>query len=312
MRAVARWESLMSDAPIRGLWCANLTPLTAIGGVDHARLATHIRRLFAQGVDGVAPFGTTGEGQSFSVDERIGALDTLLASGVPPTRIVAGTGCAALPDAVALTLHAVRSGVSRCLVLPSFFYKGLSDDAVYGYFAKLIDTVADSRLRVYLYHIPQVSAVPVPPEVVARLAASYPTIIAGVKDSSGDWNNTAALLERAPELSILSGHEPHLPRLVRAGGAGTICGVANVLPRVVAALLEPNVTQEAEARIKAFIDIKARYPFLPAFKAILAEQLGDDGWRPVRVPQLALSEPQRIALLDQLHSAGFLAAREAA
>lgn len=302
----------MSDAPIRGLWCATLTPLTAQGGVDHARSAAHIRRLFTQGVDGVAPFGTTGEGQSFSVDERTAALDALLASGIPATRIVAGTGCAALPDAVALTRHAVRSGVPRCLVLPSFFYKGLSDDAVYGYFAKLIDTVADSRLRVYLYHIPQQSAVPVSPDVVARLAAGYPTIIAGVKDSSGDWDNTAKLLERAPQLSILTGNESHLPRLLRGGGAGTICGVANVFPRVVAALLEPNVTSEAEARIKAFIDIKARYPFLPAFKTILAEQLGDDGWRAARAPQFMLSESQRIALLEQLHAAGFLAAREVA
>jgi len=299
----------MSDAPIRGLWCATLTPLTADGDVDRSRFAAHIHRLFAQGVDGVAPFGTTGEGQSFSVAERMGALDGLLAADVPAARLVAATGCAALPDTVALSRHALGAGVARSLVLPPFFFKDLSNDAVYGYFAKLIDTVADPRMRVYLYHIPQFSGVAVAPDVVARLAADYPGVIAGVKDSAGDWSNTAALLERVPHLSILVGHEPFLPRLMRAGGAGTICGVANVYPREVLALLAAGVAPEDEARVVAFIDILFRYPFLPAFKAIVAEQVGDDGWRTVRVPQNALSEPQRIALLDQLRSTGLLAAR---
>jgi len=302
----------MSDAPIRGLWCATLTPLTADGGVDHARLAAHVRRLFTQGVEGVAPFGTTGEGQSFSVAERMAALDALLAAGVPAARMVVGTGCAALPDAVTLTRHALRAGIARSLVLPPFFFKELSDDAVYGYFAALIDAVADPRMRVYLYHIPQVSAVGISPDVVARLAADYPGVIAGVKDSAGDWNNTAKLLERAPQLSILVGHEPHLPRLLRAGGAGTICGVANVLPKAVAALLTPAVTPADEARVQAFIEILFRYPFLPAFKAIVADQLGDPGWRPVRVPQMPITEAQRSTLLDQLRKAGLLDTREVA
>jgi len=299
----------MSDAPIRGLWCATLTPLNADGDVDRARFAAHIHRLFAQGVDGVAPFGTTGEGQSFSVAERMGALDALLAAGVPAARLVVGTGCAALPDTVALSRHALGAGVARSLVLPPFFFKELPDDAVYAFFARLIDTVADSRMRVYLYHIPQFSGVKVAPEVVARLAADYPGIIAGVKDSAGDWANTAALLERAPQLSILVGHEPFLPRLMRAGGAGTICGVANVFPREVRALLRPGVTEADEARVAAFIDILFRYPFLPAFKAILAEQVADDGWRAVRVPQSELTELQRGALLEQLRAAGLQGAR---
>jgi 4-hydroxy-tetrahydrodipicolinate synthase len=299
----------MSDEPVRGLWCATLTPLTADGSIDHARLASHARHLFTQGVDGIAPFGTTGEGQSFSVAERCAGLESLLAAGVSAARIVAGTGCAALPDTVALTRHALQSGVARCLILPPFFFKDLTDDAVYGYFAKLIDTVADPRLRVYLYHIPQISAVRVDPGVVARLTADYPRNIAGVKDSAGDWNNTAALLECAPQLSILVGHEPHLPRLLKAGGAGTICGVANVYPRLVAALLRPQVTADDEARVKEFIDILFRYPFLPAFKTIRAAQTGDDGWLPVRAPQFGLAREQRAALLAQLREAGLLTDR---
>ena len=299
---------MIATKPVRGLWCATLTPLDATGAIDPVKMAAHVRDLFAQGVDGVAPFGTTGEGQSFSVAERSAGLDALLAAGIPAARIVPGTGCAALADTVALTRHALRAGCPQCLVLPPFFFKDLSDEAVYRYYASLIDAVGDAALRVYLYHIPQFSGVPIRPAVVARLCASYPGIIAGVKDSGGDYANTQALLEHVPQLSILVGHEPHLPRLMREGGAGTICGVANIFPGIVAALLKPTVTKSDEARIQEFIAIIFRYPFLAAFKAIRAAQTDDPSWDALRLPWLQLPATDRVRLLGELTDAGFLAA----
>src|SRR5204862_2145236 len=142
-----------------------------------------------------------------------------------------------------------------------------------------IDSVADSRLRIFLYHIPQVSGVALSVDLIARLTAAYPQIIAGVKDSAGDWSNTAALLARVPQLAIMVGHEPDLPKLMRAGGAGTICGVANVSPALVRNLLSPGVTADDEKRIATFLDIAFRQPLLPAFKAIVAARTGDPGWR---------------------------------
>ena len=165
---------------------------------------------------------------------------------------------------------ACAAGCAGCLVLPPFFWKDVSDDGLYAWYARLIDAVADPRLRVFLYHIPQVSGTPLSVDLVARLAAAFPGIIAGVKDSAGDWAHTSALLARVPQLAILVGHEPHLPRLLRAGGAGTICGVANVFPALVRALLSPGVTAADEARIATFIEIAFRQPFLPAFKSIVA------------------------------------------
>lgn len=291
--------------PIRGLWCAALTPLGRDGDVDRAKLAAHARALLANGVDGVVPFGTTGEGPSFSVAERRGGLDALLAAGVAPERLLAATGAAALPDAVALTRHALQSGCPRCLILPPFFWKGLPDEAVFRYYAALIDTAGDARLRVYLYHIPQLSGVPIRPEVVARLAAAYPGIVAGVKDSGGDFAHTAELLNRAPRLSILAGHEPHLPRLMRAGGAGTVCGVANLFPDLAAALLRPDALADDEARIRSLLDIVLRYPFVPAFKAVRAAQTGDPGWLMPKPPLSPLTEVERASLIAALHSAGF-------
>ena len=142
---------------IRGVWCATLTPLDASGAPDARVLAAHVERLFAAGVDGIALFGTTGEGQSFSVAQRRRGLDALLAAGIPPQRVVAGTGCAAIADTIELTRHAVGAGCAGALVLPPFFFKGLSEEGIYASYARLIEGVADARLRLYLYHIPQVT-----------------------------------------------------------------------------------------------------------------------------------------------------------
>ena len=301
---------MSETSPIRGLWCATLTPLSPEGAIDHVRMAAHVRALFAQGVDGAAPFGTTGEGPSFSVAERRAGLDALLASGIPAAQLIPGTGCAAFADTIALTRHAVQAGCSRCLVLPPFFFKELADEAVYGYFAALIDAVADPRLSLYLYHIPQFSGVPIRAGVVAQLAADFPSVVAGVKDSGGDFAHTKALLAAVPQLAILVGHEPHLPQLMRAGGAGTICGIANVFPRLVAPLLKPNVTSADEARIAAFIEVIFRFPFLPAFKAIRAAQTNDAAWRTLRPPLFELNEGDRARLFAALAAAGFTAGTE--
>jgi 4-hydroxy-tetrahydrodipicolinate synthase len=301
-----------TNAAVRGLWCATLTPLDASGNVDDARLASHVRSLFAQGVVGVAPFGTTGEFASFSAAERMHGLDSLLASGIPAARMVPGTGCASSADTLALTRHALRAGCTRCLIVPPFFFKNVSDEAIYAYYARLIEAVGDDALRVYLYHIPQFSGVPLSPDVVARLATAFPGVIAGVKDSGGEYANTRALLDRVPHLSILVGHEPHLPQLLRDGGAGTICGVANVFPALVADVLKPEVTAADEARLATFLDIVFRYPFLPAFKAIRAVQTGEPEWNTLRLPWLPLEVARRARLASELAEAGLLDAAEVA
>ena len=297
---------MQSAAPVKGLWCAMLTPLDATGNVDPPMLVAHARSLLARGVDGVAPFGTTGEGQSFSVAERVAGIEALLAGGIPGTQVVAATGCAALPETIALTRHGVQSGCAACLVLPPFFWKGVADDGLYAWYSRVVEAVADPRLRIYLYHIPQVTGTPLSVDLVARLANAFPGIIAGVKDSAGEWWNTQELLARVPQLAILVGHEPHLPRSLRAGGAGTICGVANLFPALVRALFLASVTAADEERVTTFIEIAFRQPFLAGFKAILAEQTHNPQWRAVRPPLVPLDDPSRLTLLSALREADLL------
>jgi 4-hydroxy-tetrahydrodipicolinate synthase len=218
--------------------------------------------------------------------------------------MVAATGCAALAETIALTRQGVQSGCAGCLVLPPFFFKDVPEEGLFAWYARVIEAVADPRLRLFLYHIPQVTGVPLSVDLVARLAAAFPGIIAGVKDSAGNWEHTSALLARVPQLAILVGHEPHLPRLLRAGGAGTICGVANVYPALVRALLSPDVTAADEERIATVIEIAFRQPFLPAFKAIVAARTRDPAWLDLCPPQVALDESARRSLLAALSDAG--------
>ena len=294
---------IAQDPVVRGLWCATLTPLAGDGTVDHGRFAAHVRRLFAQGVDGIAPFGTTGEGQSFSLDERRAGLDALLEAGIPARRIVAATGCAALPETIELTRHAVRSGTVASLVLPPFFWKAPTDEGLFAWYARLIEAIGDTRLKLILYHLPQVSAVPLSVDLVARLADAYPGVVVGVKDSEGNWEHTAALLSRVPQLGIMVGHEPHIPRLLKAGGVGTICGVANLYPSLVRALLEPTVGTEDETRIATFLDIAFRQPLLPGFKSLLADLTDDAAWLAVRAPLLPLAAGARETLRQAVRTA---------
>jgi 4-hydroxy-tetrahydrodipicolinate synthase len=306
---------MIEPPKLGGVWCATLTPLDVEGRADHERLVAHVRRLFANGVDGIALFGTTGEGQSFSVAERLAGLEALLDADIDPMRIVVGTGCAALPETIELTRHAVACGCAGALVLPPFFFKDIGDDGVYASFARVIDRVADARLRLFLYHIPQVTGVPIGDAAIARLAAQYPAVLAGVKDSEGNLEHALRLVASFPKLAIFVGHEPHLPALRAAGGSGTICGIANLYPRLIRRLfdraLEPDHRGDLE-RVERFIALLDRYPLFAAFKALQADLTGDEGWGAVRPPLVALDTDQRKAWLADVAKCGLVAERDAA
>jgi len=267
---------------IRGFWAAVPTPLTAEGTVDHAKLAGHALNLFKQGIDGVVLFGTTGEGTSFNVAERSATVEALLKAGVAASRIGIGGGFPAITDSIALTRSVLSLGLNHVLILPPYFDRAVTPDGIEDAFAAIFDAVADDRLRATLYHIPQVSGVAVPAKVAANLRKRYGALVAGLKDSSADFRQFQAFRAAAPELAIAVGNEADIARAIAAGGAGTICGMGNVAPRLVQAMIKgPG----AEARMQAAIDVVASGPSFPStLKAIIAAQTGDAGWLRVRPP----------------------------
>ena len=175
-----------STAGPKGVVAAVLTPMDENLEPDHKAFGAHCHRLLAAGCHGLSVFGTTGEANSLSVDERLAALEALVDGDVPAETLLPGTGSCALTDTVRLSRAALEVGAAGVLALPPFYYKGVGDDGLYRFFAEVVERIGDERLRLYLYHIPQMTGVDLGLPLISRLIDSYPGVIVGTKDSSGD------------------------------------------------------------------------------------------------------------------------------
>ncbi len=284
---------------IKGVFCAASTPVTATGNVDTARFVAHAKNLLSDGCSGVALLGTTGEANSFSTAERKSLLEAAVSSGIPPAHLLPGTGLCASDDTVDLTRHALALGVTQVVMLPPFYYKNVSDDGVFSAYARVFDSIADERLRVILYHIPQMSAVQISHGLIERLLKAFPNTVVGIKDSAGDFANMQAILKAFPGLSVLGGADPLMKPLLEAGGHGCITATSNLvgkqLATVFAHFANPAMADEveaAQARIVAVRNISNKYAQIPAIKALIAHRYGDDAWTEVRPPLVKLTGEQ--------------------
>jgi len=300
----------VTDIPrIKGVLSPVVTPFQADLAPDPERFVRQCRWLLSQNV-GLAVFGTNSEANSLSVEEKIDLLDRLVGAGLDPARMMPGTGCCALPDSVRLTAHAMKLGCGGVLMLPPFYYKGVSDDGLFRSFAEVIERVGETRLRVYLYHIPPVAQVPITLGLVERLLAAYPAQIAGMKDSGGDWSNTKSFLDAFAKagFDVFAGSETFLLQNMRNGGAGCISATANVNPGPIARLFREWQNADADAqqaRLDEIRGIVQRYPMIPALKATIARYGGDAAWVTVRPPLVALTTEQRSELAAELGRAAF-------
>jgi 4-hydroxy-tetrahydrodipicolinate synthase len=281
-----------------GVYAAALTPLRGDLTIDRGAFAAHCRRLLDEGCDGLAIFGTTGEANSFSVAERVSAWEALVADGIPAGALLPGTGACALTDAVTLTREALAVGSPAVLALPPFYYKGVTDDGLFAFFADLIERVGDDRLRLFLYHIPPQTILGFSFALIARLAEAYPGVIAGTKDSSGDAARIEAACREFPQLRVFAGTEALLLDTLRWGGAGCISATVNVTAPLSAEVLRTR-DDAAQARLTARREYLERFPVIPALKAILHARTGADTWH-VRPPLVPLDDARTRNLLDGL------------
>jgi 4-hydroxy-tetrahydrodipicolinate synthase len=290
---------------ITGLWAAVTTPIGADGAIDTAAFIHHANRLISQGCDGLVLFGSCGEGPSFSIAQRLTAAEAVMHSGIPAAKLAMGTGCAAIADSITLTKGALGLGIVNAMILPPFYFAGVSAQGIEDAFARIIDGIADNRLSACLYHIPQVCGVGVPAEVLGSMSRRYPGVVTGVKDSSGDWDTFAAFRAAAPDVASLVGAEVLINRAIGIGGAGTICGMANLVP----ALCRRQLTDAS-----AVADMQAACGYIdsiPAIKATLAALNGEAIWNrmvPPLVPGDTAAATRAAAALRQLEAGQKLAA----
>jgi len=325
---------------IRGVLAPVVTPFKADLSPDRERFIRHCQWLLSQKC-GLAPFGTTSEANSMSAEERTTLLDALVAAGIDPSRMMPGTGCCSITETVKLTADAVRHGCAGVLMLPPFYYKGVSEEGLLRYFSEVVQRVGDTRLKIYLYHIPPVAIVGITPKLVERLLKAYPNTIAGMKDSSGDWNNTKTFLNAFAKagFDVFVGSESFLLANMRNGGAGTISATANVNPAAIYKLYRKcSAVRRGERRVErktpgtrgngkalaaaaSTTDLEAqqerlnvirdafssrKFPsMIAALKQAIAIYSNDPDWARVRPPLIELTTDQAKLLAADLKAIGF-------
>jgi 4-hydroxy-tetrahydrodipicolinate synthase len=325
---------MIQSARIRGVVAPVLTPFKTDLSPDRERFIAHCKWLLSQNC-GLAPFGTTSEGNSLAADERSMLLDALVEARADASRMMPGTGCCSITETVKLTAQAAKHGCAGVLMLPPFYYKGVGEEGLYRYFSEVVQRVGDARLKIYLYHIPPVAVVGITPGLVERLLAAYPNAIAGMKDSSGDWNNTKTFLDAFAKsgFDVFVGSESFLLASMRNGGVGTISATANVNPAAIHALYvaatsgvegppprdqpsgKATASREATARLdpeglqtklSVVRDVFGKkFPMISALKQAIAIYANDPAWRTVRPPLVELTAEQVKSLAAELKAIGF-------
>jgi 4-hydroxy-tetrahydrodipicolinate synthase len=301
---------MIQSARIRGVLAPVVTPFKADLSPDRQRFIAHCKWLLSQNC-GLAVFGTTSEANSLSVEERSALLNALVAAGVDTSRMMPGTGCCSIAETVKLTAQAVKHGCAGVLMLPPFYYKGVSEEGLYRHFSEVVERVGDARLRIYLYHIPPVAVVGITTELVERLLKAYPNAIAGMKDSSGDWNNTKIFLDAFAKsgFDVFVGSESFLLASMRNGGVGTISATANVNPAAIHKLYAEWKNADADdqqAKLNVIRDaFGKKYPMIGALKQGIAIYANDPAWAKVRPPLVELTAEQAKTLAAELKAITF-------
>ena len=306
---------MLKDALYGGINAAVLTAMNADLSLDLDRMAGHCRWLLANGCNGLAVLGTTGEANSLGVSERMGVLEGLAERGIPTAKMLPGTGTTAITDTVMLTRHAEKMGARGALLLPPFYYKNPSDDGLLAYFNEVIQRVGGD-ISLYLYNFPQQSAIPFSVEFIGRLLKQNPGKIRGIKDSSGNYENSLSYVEAFARdgFEVYAGDDSLLKPLLEKGSAGSITAASNVNCALGATVYAnwDNATGAAAHEVlaatrKAVISV----PLIPALKSLVARNTGDARWLNIRPPHLKLSAAQEATLFSMFDGSGITLAKAA-
>lgn len=295
-------KSANSEKMCEGVYAAALTPMHKDYSCNYEELAKHCQDLMKRGCKGVALFGTTGEGPSFSVDERKQAVKAVINLGVDPRKIIVGVSCAAMEDVVKITSAAIDLQCSSVLMMPPFFYKNVDEAGVIAFYKEVIKRVGNPKLKVILYHIPQMSGVPITLNIIKTLVEEFPDIVVGMKDSEGNLGLCKEIIAACPSFKVMAGNESQISEIVNFGGVGGITGLANAFPELISSLYELGKDKQKPNHSKAINEIRQSiklYATFPAIKAIVAFQKGA-AWDVLRPPLSRLGKQQSKSLIDAL------------
>jgi 4-hydroxy-tetrahydrodipicolinate synthase len=287
----------------KAVYSAVLTPFKKDLTIDTKLFISHCEFLLKNNIS-LAPLGTTGEANSVSISEKVDLIKIIANSDLPKEKIIIGTGNTSFVDAALLTKTAVENKIYSVLLLPPFYYKNVSDEGVYQYYKEIINTVKSTNLRIFLYNIPQVSGVTISIDLVNRLKEEFSDTITGIKDSSGNFENTKKY-KGIKNFIVYPGSEKFLYDGLHIGCSGCISATTNVNIEA-AKLINSFDKSEGESinkKIKAVRDVFEKYPVIPALKATKIKE--DSNWSNIRPPLVALTEQQRSNLAKDLKDLNF-------
>ena len=285
------------NPPLNGVYAASLTPLTASYEPNLPALVRHVEQLYELGSDGAAILGSTGEANSLTIEQRLGII-AYCGNKLAPERLMMGTGSCSLQDAVRLTQASIDAGVYTVLVIPPFYYKPQSDASVLRYYAELISSVDDPRLRIVFYNFPKLSGYNFSLEILQELKQSFGDIAAGIKDSSGNWENMLSITKNVPDFMVYSGTETLLLDILREGGAGCITASANLLAPECQQVFQAwnnnqqDAADQAQKKLSVLRKALESYPFVSELKGLMAEYSASENWQQMLPPFTPLLESE--------------------
>ncbi|MDP6690999.1 MAG: dihydrodipicolinate synthase family protein [Alphaproteobacteria bacterium] len=306
----------MSD-PLSGVWSAAVTPMNDDLSVNLDKMVAHHKWLLANGCDGIAVLGTTGEANSFSLRERLDVIAASAGSGIAAEKLMIGTGCCALPDTIELTRAALEAGFDQILMLPPFYYKGVGDDGLFACYDQVIQKLGDDRMRIVVYDFPAMTGLEIGTDLLVRLNKAYPETVVGVKDSSGNWDDMQAVARAIPGFRTFAGTELYLLAALKEGGAGCITATGNATSHlcqlVNAAHLAGDAAgaEAAQETASAARKMLQAFGMVPGMKELMAQNTGDGAWRNMRPPILPLSADAVQSLNQACRDIGFTLAEAA-
>lgn len=296
---------------IHGLWPALLIPIKSDESLDTPRAIQHAKNMLSAGCDGVTLFGTTGEGPAFTIAERKALLESMLGSGIRADQIIVTSTAVALGDAIELGRHASRLGVHRQMFMPPFYFNQPRESGVVDAVSKIVWGIDDDQLKLLLYHFPAMSTIGFSHQAITELVQRHPGQVIGLKDSSGDLAHSLAMAHAFPELSILVGAEQYVAQVMQVGGSGSINGLANVAPRLMARVIKtPQSVTPVDANLitalLSLLSIRPNMPFVGVYKLMLAEKTGDTAWLNMRSPLSPLDSKEMQAVREGYRALGSL------
>ena len=284
---------------IKGVFSAVLTPINEDYSINLNSYLSHCQWLLKQNLTGLGIFGTTGEANCFNIEEKIQALEFLIDNNISPNLLIPGTGQCSIRDTVKFTKKCSVLKVRAVLVLPAFFYKGVSEEGVIDYYKRVIEEVQDNNLQYILYNIPQTSGVPITFDIIEKLIKLYPNNVVGMKDSSGDLDNMLKVTKFFNDFSLFSGSDSLALKVTKHGGAGAITATTNISGRLLSFIIN-NYKKEYE--IDNFEELqllqeKIRQTLfthepVSALKAFMSVKLNKSEWNRVNPPLQKIENPE--------------------